>query len=225
MSTLASSDSTATGVPATSTRAGSKATANRSICGGVPAWVEAGRRENTRWPVTDKRGRSAFFSRVRCFPLTNAAILPAALEPAWKIVPVPPGSATGQVMPFSPGSRASRGTRTSGTPPAAGTRRTGPLESPNTMMPSAVHVPCPMPRGRPATSATTTGPPPASAIFFNFCSAGDVKATNAPSGEKNGAIAPSVPGRPLAEASVRRRWYNRGTLPSGPGGPSSATAA
>ena len=49
-------------------------------------------------------------------------------------------------------------------------------------------------------SASVIGSPPSSETFFSFSSPAAQKATHFPSGEKNGVVAPSVPGITSASA-------------------------
>lgn len=91
-------------------------------------------------------------------------------------------------------------------PPDAGTRRTGPVESPMRIDPALVHEPGPRLKFNQGKEASSTGPPPLRAIFRSLRSADETNATDSPSAEKNGSQAFSVPGSARAAGSVTRRW-------------------
>src|SRR5262249_435867 len=113
----------------------------------------------------------------------------------------PPGRTCGQRWLFSPSPSAVNGL---GLPPAEGTiERPTCVSSDAMMLPSSPQLP-PRPAG---ASHRITGSPPSTASFLSLPAA--KKATHCPSGEKNGAYAPSLPRSSTSCDSSNRRVNNR----------------
>ncbi len=143
-----------------------------------------------RWPV--------FTYHPRLAPWTNTSISPDSMsstarscaahpdEHDWNSTALPPGSTAGQNAGLGPGGRI-----WSGTPPAPFTRDSVNPADPYTMNPSSPHEP--PAKSFWASSARVMGGPPVTGTFFRLSSASVKNATHSPSGEKNGAMASSVP--------------------------------
>ena len=100
------------------------------------------------------------------------------------------------------------GTSTTGFPPSASTAiilKSGPAY---TIRPSASQTA--LGSANWALSATSTGVPPATATLYSLAPA--KKPSHRPSGEKNGASPPSVPGSSRASRSPRSRTASRVTV-------------
>ena len=106
------------------------------------------------------------------------------------ITALPPGRTCGQRWTISPFVRSVNGT---GVPPVAGMRSRTKLTA-ATMYPSSPQLPPPTPPSGASHRSITR--PPSMEIFLSFPPA--KKATQRPSGEKNGASALSVPGNSVA---------------------------
>lgn len=107
-------------------------------------------------------------------------------------IALPPGSSWGQGKAIS--SLPSPKTISAGPPPAGIRIRPRAKPSLTRRLPSSPQ--CAPPTCCPETSPIVTTAPPSTAILFSLLPA--AKATHCPSGEKNGTVAPCVPGSSVA---------------------------